>query len=230
MPSPLSGLSSMATRHLLADLTANFETTTGQRVAVSAAGGIEAARRVREGEALDFVVLASSVLEALEVEGFVLPGSRVDVARSGIAVAVPRERPAPVINDAPSVKAAIRDARLVSYSSGPSGDHLQALWRGWGMSDEMQTKARRAPPGVPVASILARGEADLGFQQLSELIDASDIQIVGLLPADIQLITTFSASIVRTSLESQAAREVLRHLTSPAAADVMPRYGLQPPA
>ncbi len=220
----------MATRNLLGDLTRNFETKTGRRVVINAAGGIEIARRVREGEVFDFIVLASSAMEALETDGLVLSGSRVDVARSGIAVAVPRGRPAPPIDDAPAVQCAIREARFISYSSGPSGDHLQALWRDWGMAAEMQKKARRAPPGVPVASILAQGEADLGFQQLSEFIDAPDVQIVGLMPADIQLITTFSAGIARASVEADAAREVFRHLTSSAAGEARLRYGLQTPA
>lgn len=226
--SVIKGLSSMATRRILADLAARYRAETGREIAMEATGGVSAARRVRDGENVDIVVLASGVTAELEAEGLFVAGSRMDLARSVIAIAVPAGASAPNIADSAAVRAAITQARTISYSTGPSGDHLQALWRDWGMAELMAGKAKQAPPGVPVASVVARGEADLGFQQLSELMDEPGVRILGPLPADIQQETVFTGAIARTSLDPETARDVLNFFASAETAAVKRRFGMEP--
>src|SRR4051794_17225968 len=155
MTPPITGLSSMATRQILADLAASYEERTGQPVAIRSLGGVEAARRVRAGEPADVVVLASTVIEQLEAEGHLVSGSRAGFARSGIAVAVRSGAPRPAIGDEESVRQAILDAPRICYSTGPSGDHLLRLFERWGIADAVSQRAVQAPPGVPVGTLVA---------------------------------------------------------------------------
>lgn len=225
---PLTCLCSMATRALLGDLAEDHRIGTGQTVEVAAMGGVDAAKRIRAGDAFDVVVLAAPVMERLEREGHLVPGSRAAVALSGVAVAVPEAGPRPDIADADALRRAMLDARRVCFSTGPSGDHIRALWQGWGIADAMAAKAVQAPPGVPVAALLARGDADLGVQQLSELVGAPGIAVLGPLPAEVQSVTTFSAGVAAASARPEAARAFVVHLVSPAAAAAKRRQGLEP--
>ncbi|RYC30776.1 ABC transporter substrate-binding protein [Lichenibacterium minor] len=228
MSDRLTVLSSMATRSVLAELARDFELAAGAPVALEATGGVDAAKRVRAGGSVDVVVLAAPVMEQLEREGHLVDGSRADVARSGMAIAVPAAGPRVDVGDAAAVRRAMLSARRVSYSTGPSGDHVRALWRFWGIDDAMAAKSLQAPPGVPVAELLARGDADLGFQQLSEFVGAPGIAVLGPLPAEIQAVTTFSAAVSRASTRPGAARAFVGHLASPAAAAAKRRQGLEP--
>ncbi len=210
----------MATRQVLAELASAYRQRTGY--------GVDAARRIRAGEATDIVVLASDVIEQLEGEGHILSGSRADFARSGIAMAVRAGAPRPSIATEEDVKQATLQARKLCYSTGPSGNHLRKLWGRWGIVDAISDKVIQAPPGVTVATIIARGEADLGFQQLSELIGVSGIDIVGPLPPDIQAITIFAAGICSRSSQRDAARALIAYLTSAEVEDAKRRHGMAP--
>jgi molybdate transport system substrate-binding protein len=227
MPAPITGLSSMATRQVLADLAAAYEARTGRAVAVRPMGGVVAARRVRAGAAADVIVLAAPVMAELEAEGHVAPGSRAAFARSGIALAVPEGAARPEIGDAQAVRAAMLGASRIGYSTGPSGDHLKRLVAAWGLAERLRLV--QAPAGVPVAALLARGESDLGFQQLSELQGAPGIAVLGLLPEPIQAVTVFAAGIGAAASDPEAARALIAFLASSDAAAAKRRYGLEPP-
>jgi molybdate transport system substrate-binding protein len=224
----ITGLSSMATRHVLADLAGSYEQRTGCGVAIRPMGGVEAAQLIRTGAPTDVVVLASKVMEQLEAEGHLVPGSRAAFARSGVAMAVRAGAPRPDISDGESVKQAILQAGTICYSTGPSGDHLKQLWEDWGIADLMGRRAVQAPPGVPVGEMVAQGQADLGFQQLSELLHLPGIDIVGPLPDDIQAMTVFAAGIGRASQQLDEARALLDFLTSPGTAPVKREHGMEP--
>lgn len=218
----------MATRQVLAELLAAYEQQTGQRAAIEAVGGVDAAKRVQAGEAFDVVVLASDAIDKLIAAGAVVAGSRTDWVRSGVAVAVRAGAPLPDIGSEDAVRSAVLAARSISYSTGPSGVALAKLFERWGIADQVAGRMVQAPPGVPVGSLVARGDVELGFQQLSELLHVQGIQIVGPLPPAIQITTTFSAGVGVHSQQVDAARALLAYLASPAAADAKQKQGMTP--
>ena len=204
----------MATRQLLLDLGGSFEQIAPWRVEIESMGGVDAARRVRDGNEMDVVVLASNVMEKLEREGWIVPGTRSDVARSGVAIAVRSGMPRPAIASEEDVKQAVLRAGKISYSTGPSGDHLKGLFERWNIAELIADRVVEAKPGMPVGQLIARGDADLGFQQLSEFHDIDGIEIVGPLPADIQTITVFTAGVNARSAHPDGARAFIAYLIS----------------
>ena len=227
MSASLKLLSSMATRELLAELAKGCERELSQPVVSEAAGGVDVAKRVQAGEAVDIVALASNVIDKLISEGGLLPGSRVDLVKSGIGIAVRKGASRYDISSENAVKDAVVAARTLSYSTGPSGIYLQQLFERWGILQAIQGKIVVAPPGVPVGSLVAKGECELGFQQLSELINLPGIDLLGPLPDSIQMLTIFSAGISTTSQSPDAARRVLQYMASPGTADLKRRLGME---
>jgi molybdate transport system substrate-binding protein len=225
---PLTGISSMAMRHALAELADAYERTTGQRAAIESVGGVEAARRVRDGEAFDVVVLASNVIDELAAAGCVEPDSPVDLARSGVAIAVAAGARRPDVSSEAAVRTAVLAAGRIGVSTGPSGAHLARLLERWGLADVVAPRIVQAPPGVPVGALVARGEVELGFQQLSELIHLPGINVVGTLPQEIQESTVFSGAVCCLSARPAAAAALLAFLASPAADATKRRHGMEP--
>lgn len=220
---PLTGISSMATRQVLAELVAGW----GKPVSIESVGGVDAAKRVQAGEPFDVVVLASTAIDKLIAEGHLQPG-RVDVVRSGVAVAVRAGAPRPDIATEEALRQAVLAAGRISYSTGPSGVHLAKLFERWGIAAQIKDRIVEAPPGVPVGSLVARGEVELGFQQLSELMHVEGLEVLGPLPAAVQVLTIFSAGVGVRSNQSQMAREFLAYLVSAAAAEAKRRHGMEP--
>jgi molybdate transport system substrate-binding protein len=218
----------MATRRVLAELVSRFEATSPVRVTLESVGGVDAARRVKAGEPFDAVVLAAGAIDDLIAAGRVVAGSRIDLVRSGIAVAVRAGAPRPDISSPEAVRDAVLSARNVGYSTGPSGTHLAKLFTGWGIDEALKRRIVIAPPGVPVGSLVARGDIDLGFQQGSEFIDVNGIDVIGLLPPAIQSMTTFSGGIPCTSTQPDAARAMLEFMAGPAATAITQRNGMEP--
>jgi molybdate transport system substrate-binding protein len=226
--SPLKVLSSMATRELLNELVSQYQRATGQAVISEAAGGVDVAKRVRAGEAVDVVVLSTTAIDSLIAAGSLLPDSRTDLVRSGVSIAVRAGAARPDVASADAVRTAVLAARTVSYSTGPSGVYLEKLFERWGILEQIRSRIVVPPPGVPVGSLVANGSVELGFQQLSELMTLPGIEVLGPLPADIQSITVFSGAISSGSSRPDLARAVLNHLASPAAAPTKSRYGMEP--
>jgi molybdate transport system substrate-binding protein len=224
----LTGISSMATRLLLQELTALYAQKSGVATTFESVGGVDAARRVHAGEAFDVVALASDAIDKLAAAGKVVAGSKVDVARSGVAVAVRAGAKPPAIATEDALRDAVRAARTVGYSTGPSGVQLAKLFERWGIAGEIENRIVQATPGVPVASLVAKGEVELGFQQLSELLHVPGIDIVGPLPDAVQITTIFSAAACAASRQPEAARALLEFLASPGAADAKRRQGMEP--
>ena len=224
----LTGISSMATRQLLAELATEYQGIHGEPVAVESIAGVEAARRVRAGEAFDFAVLAADALDALIASGHVVRSSRVEVARSAMAMAVRAGTAPPRIDDAAALSAALLRAHRVGYSTGPSGTHLLRLFERWGVMEELRARLVQAPAGVPVGTLIARGEVDLGFQQLSELIHVHGIVVLDL-PAEAQSFTIFSAGVCEVSRQPPEAAAFLGFLASPGATPAKQRHGMEPP-
>jgi molybdate transport system substrate-binding protein len=224
----ITGLSSMASRSILADLARGYEARTGTGVDIRSMGGVEAAKLARAGERVDIVVLASKVMESLEAEGHIAKGSIRGFARSEIGLAVPAGSRRPGLASEAAVRQAMSEARRIGYSTGPSGDHFKALCEKWGLADSVLARALKATPGVPVATLVANGEADLGIQQLSELIDQPGIEVAGPLPPAIQAVTIFSAGVSTTSAEREAANALVVYLASAEAQGAIRRHGMEP--
>lgn len=227
MNAPLTGISSMATRQVLAELTNAYTARAGQAVAIESVGGVDAAKRVQAGEAFDVVILASDAIDKLIAAGHLQPG-RVDLVRSGVAACVREGAPLPDLSSEDSVKAAVLAADRISYSTGPSGVALQKLFERWGIAETMAARTVQAPPGVPVASLVAKGEVALGFQQLSELLHVQGITVVGGLPEPIQIVTVFSAGLPVNAPRAESVRALLAFMTSPEAAAAKQRQGMSP--
>ena len=228
MSEPLRIISSMATRQLLADLVAQFERSSIQRVRVESVGGVDAAKRVQMGEAFDAVVLAANAIDQLIAAARLVPGSCVDLVKSGVAIAVRSGAPRPDIGNEQSVKRAVLGARSLGYSTGPSGVQLAKLFERWGIAEQIEDRIVQASPGVPVGTLVATGEVELGFQQLSELMNLPGIDVLGPLPPEIQIVTTFSAGLSVTSTRPDAVRALLDFMASPAAAPTKRSNGMEP--
>ncbi len=217
----------MATREVLAAMAALYAHDSQRAVSCEAAGGVDVARRVQSGEVVDVVVLAANAIDALIREGKLAASSRVDLVKSGIAIAVRAHRPMPDIGSEEAVKRAVAAAATLSYSTGPSGVYLEALFERWGMLPAMRSRIVVPPPGVPVGSLVASGAAELGFQQLSELKNLADIQVVGPLPPAIQSVTVFAAGLSVACRDVDAARALIGFMASPAVAELKRQHGME---
>ena len=228
MGTPISGISSMATRQLLADLVHIYHQQTRVDVDFESVGGVDAAKRVQAGEAFDVVALASDAIDRLIAAGSVVAGSRTDLVRSGVAVAVRAGASRPDVSTEQALRSAVLSARSVGYSTGPSGVALAAMFERWGIAEEIRPRIVLASPGVPVGRLIAEGEVELGFQQYSELMHLPGIDILGPMPPGCEIVTTFSAGICATSTQADGVRALLAFLSSPAAADAKRRNGMEP--
>lgn len=233
----MKAISSMATRHVLAELTEAAVAAGLPSVDVESVGGVDAAQRVAAEEPFDLVFLASDALDRLAADGHVDAASVVPLVLSQVAVAVPSgtddaaARPdGAAFPDAEGVLAALRGARRIGYSTGPSGTALLAMIEEWGLTAEIGDRLVQARPGIPVARSLADGDVDLGFQQLSELAGQPGVRILGVLPADCAIDTVFSGAVATASHDAEAARQVLDFLASDAAAGIKTAHSFGIPA
>jgi len=217
----------MATRELLAELATCCARDLSQPLFTEAAGGVDVAKRVHAGEAVDIVVLAGNAIDKLIFEGKLRSGSRVDLAKSGVAIAVGKDAVRYDISSEDAVRNAVLAVRNLSYSTGPSGTYLQQLFERWGILQTIRDKIVVAPPGVPVGTLVAKGECELGFQQMSELMNLRSIDVLGPLPPSIQTLTVFSGGISSGSKAADDCRRVLEYMASPATAELKRRYGME---
>jgi molybdate transport system substrate-binding protein len=228
MAADIVGISSMATRQILSELSGAYQRRTGRSVAIESVGGVDAARRIRAGEAFDVIVLADDAMKQLEADGFLKSGSCAGFAESAIAVAVRSGAKHPSLTDEAATKAAILAAQSICYSTGPSGTHVVKLLEKWGVDQLMAARIVKAPPGVPVGALVARGEAELGFQQLSELLDLPGIEIAGPLPPEIQCVTLFSCGVGARASNGAGAQDLIGYLTASDADTAKRRHGMEP--
>lgn len=222
----ISGLSSMATKPVLAELSEHLRLAHGLTVRFESAGGVEVARRVREGAAADLLVLADGALAALAEEGRVLPGTARPLWVSQVVAAVPEGAPVPPLATGSDLRAALLAAHRIAYSTGPSGTALVDLIARLDLADVLGDRLLQAPPGVPAGSLLASGRADLAFQQHSELMDLPGVTVVGPLPGDAAISSLFSGAVLTASAHPARAREALDLLASPAAAEAARARGM----
>jgi molybdate transport system substrate-binding protein len=184
--------------------------------------------RLERGEPADVLILVGYALEDLIKQGKAVAGSRVDIVKSPIGVCVKSGAPKPDISSADSLKRALLAAKSVAYSDSASGVYVSTeMFAKLGIADQMKDKARKIP-ATPVAEIVAHGDAEIGMQQISEMLPVAGVDIVGPLPADLQKITIFSAGIATVSKELDAGKALIKFLGSPAASPTIIKSGLEP--
>jgi molybdate transport system substrate-binding protein len=184
--------------------------------------------RLERGEPADVLIMVGYALGDLIKQGKVVADSRVDLVKSPIGIAVKAGAPKPDISSADAVKRALLAAKSVAYSDSASGVYVSTeMFEKLGIVDAMKDKAKKIP-ATPVGETVARGEAEIGFQQIAELRPVSGIDIVGPLPNDLQKITVFSAGIATVSKEPDAGKALIKFLASPAAKDALVKSGLDP--
>jgi molybdate transport system substrate-binding protein len=230
MSKVLHGISSMATRQVLAELAAAWrEQAPGVEVVIESVGGVDAAKRVMAGEDFDVVMLAGDAMARLLEAGRLEEGSLRIVVEAVTVAAVPERGPRPEISSVKTLQAALCQARRIGYSTGPSGNALLKLIEAWGLGEALAPKLVQTPPGVPVGQLLARGEVDLGFQQYSELFQVPGVAILGPLPPGAEVVTPFVAGIGAACTQREAALSWLDFITSIQTASLKQACGLQAP-
>lgn len=218
-------IASNAVKKALAELVPAFERASGRQVATIWGGTLDISRRVGDGEAFDIVILSADWIDALIAQGWLKTGSRLDIARSGIAVAVPAGARRPDVSSGAALKASLLAARSVVLSSGPSSIYLVELFRRMGIAQAINI--HQIGPGLPVAEALARHEGDIGFTQVSELVGRDGIDFVGPLPTDVQHFTVWSAALHIAAPAGEAARALVDFLIAPDAAAAFRRSGME---
>jgi len=228
MTTPITGISSMATRLVLAELAEAYRARSGVVVAIESVGGVDATRRVQAGEALDVVILASDAIDKLIGSGHAVAGSRGDVVRSEVAIGVRAGAPRPDVASEESLRRAVLAARTLGYSTGPSGTALLELFERWGIADALRERIVQAPAGVPVARLVADGRVELGFQQRSEMAGAPGVDVIGAMPPGCEIVTVFSAALCAASTQPDAVCALLAFLQSSETAEIKRRHGMEP--
>jgi molybdate transport system substrate-binding protein len=201
-------LASAALKGAYLELLPQFEKESGHKVTVTWAGTPDILKRVAAGEAADLVISGSSGTDELIKQGKLVAGSRANFAKSGVGVAV--------------------RAKSVAYSAGASGTYIASMFQKMGISDQVKSKRATMKPGEPVGEVVARGDAEIGFQQVSELVPVKGIQYLGPLPAELQNITVFSGGLHSGSQEPDATTALIKFLTAPAAMPAIKEHGLEP--
>jgi molybdate transport system substrate-binding protein len=213
-------LSSMATQPLLAALARAHEQAGGAAVRLESVGGVDAARRVQAGEAFDVAALAAQGL---------VQAPRA-LADSQVAIAVREGAARPDVGSEDALRRSLLAARSIGYSTGPSGRALLRVFERWGLADTLKDRLVQARPGVPVGRLVAAGEAEIGFQQLSELQGLAGLALLGGMPPGLEIVTTFAGGVGARSAQPEAAQALLDFLASADAAAVKRAHGMDAPA
>jgi molybdate transport system substrate-binding protein len=223
----MKGLFSNGVKAVVLDLLPEFERANGVKPAITWASTNMLMDEIRKGATGDLAILTDEAIDGLIQQGKMMAGSRVDLVRSAIGIAVRQGAPKPDIGSA--LKQALLSARTISYSkTGISGVYFPTVLERLGIANQVAAKVLIPPSGVPVGEVVVKGEAEIGVQQISELLPVPGIEIVGPLPAELQKVTVFSAGMFVGATDPQAAKALVTLLTSAAARPVYQRKGMEP--
>jgi molybdate transport system substrate-binding protein len=232
--SELKVLSSTAMKTVFEELSPQFEHAHGKRLRVSLGPSMQLEARIAGGEAADVAILTTSAAKDMVGRGRIVAGTLVDIARSSLGVAVQKGAPKPDISSVEAVKRALLAAKSIGVSkpvgAGLSGAHMAKVFQDLGIAEAMAAKAKYGTggPGGLVGLLVERGEAEIGIQQLAELMAVPGIDIVGLLPAQLQSITPFTAGIATSASDAKAGQALIAFLITPDAKRVIKAKGLEP--
>jgi molybdate transport system substrate-binding protein len=221
-------ISTQATEEAYKELVAQFEKASGHKVTTFFSGTLNVQKKLAAGEPYDLILMAGPAIDEQIKLGKAVGGSRVDVAKSGTGVAVRKGAPKPDISSADALKKTLLTAKSIGYSTGPSGLYMLSVFEKLGIAEQVKGKLKQTPSGVFVGSLIANGDTEVGFQQISELVHFPGIDYVGPLPGDLQRMTMFSTGIHSGAKQADAARALVKFLTAPAAAPIIRKHGLEP--
>jgi molybdate transport system substrate-binding protein len=217
-----------AAREAVSAAVAALEGATACRASVGWTGTEAITKRVSDGEAVDVVVNAAQNIDRQSRDGKLVAQTRTDFARSGIGVAVPASSARPDVSTTEALKSALLAARTVVVSSGTSGRHMVDVFGRLGVGEALKAKTKQPPSGAQIADFLASGEADLGFQQVSELLHAKGVHFLGPIPAELQSYTIYSAAVHAGAQNAACARELVANLRSGPVQSVVRSTGMEP--
>jgi molybdate transport system substrate-binding protein len=221
-------LKTLATEKAYLELLPRFEQASGHRVMTRYGGTVDVRNWLSGGEPFDLAIAASTVIDAFAASGTIVPGSRVDVATSGVGVAVRQGAAKPNISTPDAFKNALLAAKSIGYSTGPSGEHFLHLLERTGLTNRVRPKLKQIPAGGFVGTLVANGDAEIGVQQVSELATFPGVDYIGPLPGDLQMTTIFAGGISTAAQQPDAARELVNFLAAPEAAATFRKFGLEP--
>ena len=221
-------ISSMATAGLLNVLCPMASSSCDLKVTAESIGGVDATRRIQAGEKFDIVVMANRAIDQLAEQGHVVAGTRIDLARSTVAIAVAESTEVPDVSSEEKLKTAMLNAETVGYSTGPSGVAIVQMIERWGITDQLKDKMVESRPGQLVGSLIAEGKVALGFQQMSELMHLPAVQIIGTMPPGTEIETVFAVGLCQTSEQPANAQRVMQFLASAEAAQAKQDQGMDP--
>lgn len=224
----LKVLSTQATEETYRELVPQFEKAAGYKVTTIFTGTLDAQKRLAAGESYDMIIMAGPAIDPQIKAGKVAPGSRVDLAKSGVGVGVPKGAPKPDVSTTEALMKALLAAKSIGYSTGPSGVYMISLFEKLGLIDQIREKLKQTPTGVFVGTIIANHEVEIGFQQVSEVGNFPGVDYVGPLPAEVQQTTVFSSGIAVDAKEADAARALAKFLTTPEAGVAFKKRGMEP--
>jgi molybdate transport system substrate-binding protein len=229
---PLKVYSTIGVRSAVEELVPQLEKASGRTLAITWGTAPMLVKRIESGETADVLILSRAGLDSLSKQGKIAPGSDVTLASSGVAIAVKAGAPKPDISTPEALKQTLLQAKSISYSEpaagGASGVYFAKLLDRMGIADAMKAKTKYPPAGGFSGSLLVTGEAELAVQQKPELLHVAGIEIVGLLPGDLNMVTAFAAGIAADSKNADAAKVLIKSLHSTAAAAVFRAKGLDP--
>lgn len=218
----------IAVKEAFLELAPQFEKETGHKITTTWVAFADIPKRLLADEQFDVVIAAAPLLENLTKQNKIVAGSRVDLASSGIGIAVKSGWTKPDISTPDSFKRTVLAAKSIAYSSGASGVYLIDLFQRLGIAEEIKAKSKQIPSATPIGAVVASGEAEIGFQQVSELIAFPGVDLVGPLPTEIQRYTVFSAAIPASSPHPDAAKALMSFLTSASASHAYKKMGMEP--
>src|SRR3954470_22002579 len=221
--------STQATEEAYKELVAQFEKNTGHKVNTYFSGTLNVQKRLADNEPYDLIIMAGPAIDDQIKLGKAAAGSRVDFAQSGTGMAVKKGAAKPDIGSVDAFRKALLATKSIGYSTGPSGVYMLSVFEKMGLADQLKPKLKQTPSGVFVGTLIATGETEIGFQQISELVHFDGIDYVGPLPGELQRMTTFSTGIHANAQQAEAARALVKFITAPGAAAIVRKHGLEPP-
>jgi molybdate transport system substrate-binding protein len=221
-------ISTQATQEAYLELVAQFEKQSGHKVTTEFSGTLNVQKRLAAGEPFDLLIMAGPAIDDQIKLGRAVVGSRVDFAQSGTGLAVRKGAAKPDIRSVDAFRKTLLAAKSIGYSTGPSGLYMLTVFEKLGIADQVKGKLKQTPSGVFVGTLIASGETEIGFQQISELVHFPGIDYAGPLPGDLQRMTMFSTGIHAGAKQAEAARALVQFITAPAAASIIRKHGLEP--